>query len=128
VIKRIEDHNRLNGYLFVTIEFVVIAAVLAPFGIYWLSHRDWVLGAIAVGIFVNCLVVVARAVRGLVRREPGVGLWKIYTDTATRHAVAASYPNLSADTFVVAIAALLPFVLAAAVAREALVRGKAAQP
>jgi hypothetical protein len=41
VIKRIEDHNRLNGYLFVSIEFGAIAAVVAPFGIYWLSHRSW---------------------------------------------------------------------------------------
>jgi hypothetical protein len=77
-----------------------------------------------VGIFVNCLVVFARAVRSLVRRERGVGLWRIYSDAATRQAVAASYPNLSADTLIVATAALLPFVLAAVVALEALLARK----
>jgi len=120
VIGRIEDHNRLNGYRFVSIEFGAMAAVVAPFGIYWLGNRNWPLAAVAVGIFVNCLVVCARSVRSLVRRERGVGLWRTYTDTATRQAVATSYPNLSADTAIVAIASLLPFVLAAAVALEAL--------
>lgn len=124
MIRRIEDHNRLNGYLFVSIEFGAIAAVVAPFGIYWFGHRNWPLAAVAAGVFVNCLLVFARAVRSLVRRERGVGLWKIYTDTATRQGVAASYPNLSADTAIVAIASLLPFVLAAITALEALRAGK----
>jgi len=111
VINRIEDHNRLNGYLFVTIEFGVIAAVVVPFGIYWLVHRDWLLGAIAAGILANCAVVFGTALRSLIRGDRGVGIWKIYTDLKTRRAVAATHPNLSADTAIVATAALLPFVL-----------------
>jgi hypothetical protein len=120
VIKRIEDHNRLNGYLFVTIEFGVIGAVVAPFGIYWLGHQDWLLGAIAVGIVANSLVVLGTALRSLMRGERGVGIWKIYTDPATRKAVAEAHPSLSADTAMVAIGALLPFVLATIVALETL--------
>jgi hypothetical protein len=124
VIKRIEEHNQLNGYLFVTIEFGAIAAVVAPFGIYWLGHRDWLLGAIAAGIIANCLVVFGTALRSLIRGDRGVGIWKIYTDPATRQAVATAHPNLSADTATVATASLLPFVLATAVLLEALLAGK----
>jgi hypothetical protein len=124
VIKRIEDHNRLNGYLFVTIEFGVIAAVVAPFGIYWIGHRDWLLAAIAAGIVANCLVVFGTALRSLIRGDRGVGIWKIYTDPATRKAVAAAHPTLSSDTAIIATASLLPFLLAALVALEVLPRGR----
>jgi hypothetical protein len=118
VIKRIEDHNRLNGYLFVTIEFGVIVAVIAPYGIYWLGHRDWLLGAIAAGIVANSLVFFGTALRSLIRGDRGVGFWKVYTDPATRQSVAMAHPNLSADTAILAILCLLPFVLGAGVALE----------
>jgi hypothetical protein len=124
VIKRIEDHNRLNGYLFVTIEFALIVAVIAPFGIYWLGHQKWLLAAVAVGIVANCLAVFGRSLRSLVQRERGVGFWKVYTDPVTRKQVAAEHPNLSADTAILAILCLLPFVLATAVARETVFAAK----
>jgi hypothetical protein len=123
VIKRIHDHNRLNGYLFVTIEFGAMVAVIAPFGIYWIGHRDWVLGAIAVGFTVNSLVVLGTALRSLIRGDRGVGFWKVYTDPATRQSIAIAHPNLSADTAILAILCLLPFVLTVIVALEALPRG-----
>ena len=124
MIKRIEDHNWLNGYLFVTIEFALMVAVIAPFGVYWLGHQKWLLAAVAVGIVANCLVVFGRSLRSLVRRERGVGFWKVYTDPVTRQQVAAEHPNLSADTAILAILCLLPFVLAAVSALESLPRGR----
>jgi hypothetical protein len=124
VIRRIEDHNRVNGYLFVTIEFGVTTAVVAPFGIYWLVHRDWLRGAIAAGIVANCLVVFGTALRSLTRGDRGFGIWKIYTDPATRQAVAAAHPNLASDTAIIATTSLVPFVLAALVALEVLPSGR----
>jgi hypothetical protein len=124
VIKRIEDHNRLNGYLFVTIEFGVIVAVIAPYGIYWIGHRDWLLGAIAAGIVANSLVFFGTALRSLIRGDRGVGFWKVYTDPATRQSIAVAHPNLSADTAILAILCLLPFVVATAASLEALLARK----
>lgn len=128
MIDRVQVHNRLNGYRFVAVEFGVIAAVTAAFAVAWIARGSWLLAAVAAGIFVNSAVIVGAAVRSIFRGERGVGIWKVYTDPGTRRAVVAEHPDLSSDTAMVAVAALIPFALAAVIAIEAAARTATRRP
>lgn len=111
MLQRIEAHNRLNGYLFVTAEFVVIGAAVGGFGLYYAGHGRLLAAILALGITGNSLVIVILCIRSLLRGEKGVGMWKIYTDASVRQKVMEKNPRLSSDTLLITIAVLVPFTL-----------------
>jgi hypothetical protein len=61
----IHRHNQLNGSLFSTIEFGLIALLSGSFGSYYLIHHRAVMALISWGIALNCLPVVIYGMRAL---------------------------------------------------------------
>ena len=111
VISRVEVHNRLNGYIFVIVEFGLIGVVVGGFGAYYAGHGRLLEGLLALGVTTNAAVILFLSVRSLLRGEKGVGLWRIYTDSTVRQRVMQENPRLSTDTLSITVAALIPFVL-----------------
>ncbi len=93
-------------------EFVLIGVIVGGFGSYYAQHGHPVEAVFALGIVTNALVVVLLCVRAVMRGERGVGLWKIYTDSAVRRDVMLENPKLSTDSLLITGAVLIPFVLA----------------
>ena len=117
---RIEAHNRLNGYAFVTAEFVLVGAVVGAFGAYYATHGRALEAFVALGITANALVIVVLCVRSVLRGERGVGLRKLYTDPAVRRQVMLENPRLTTDTLLLTGAVVIPFFLVVVAARAAL--------
>ncbi|MGH7687594.1 MAG: hypothetical protein ACREN2_12380 [Candidatus Dormibacteria bacterium] len=111
MLRRVEIHNRLNGYLIVIAEFGLVAAVAGSFGAYYLGHGRVIEGLIAFGVTANACVILFLCVRALRDGQTGVGVWRIYTDPATRRQVMLENPRLSADTLAIAASVLVPFLL-----------------
>ena len=65
----IERHNRLNGVMFSTIEFALIAVLVGAFATYFLFQYRWALAFAAWGITFNCLPVVVLGSQELSRRK-----------------------------------------------------------
>ena len=116
MITFIRHHNFLNGLLFSFLEYVIVAAIIAPFGWYYIAHSDWLYAVCAVGIMGNCLTVAAFALVAMIKREPSIGIWKLSTDRALRQKIAAEYPHLSHETLVLSAGVLIPFFIFASVA------------
>ena len=112
MVRRIRDHNRLNGLRFSVGEFGLFALIVAPLVAYYALAARWLPAAIWLGIGVNCLTVVLLGVQALRRHEASVG-HRGLRDPARRAAIARDYPHLMRDTLLITVTALLPFVLAA---------------
>jgi len=117
VIRRVVEHNQLNGVGFSIAEFtlVTIAAVLLAAG-YALHHQG--LGVlITAGIGLNSLVIVAFGGVAWHRGERGTPLAQVFSRSA-RAALTREHPSLMADTLIVTAAVLVPFGLLTAMAAE----------
>ena len=111
MLRRIEAHNRINGYFFVIAEFVLVGGAAGSFGLYYVGHGRFLEAIVTLGITCNSLVIVVLCVRSLLRGETGVGIWKIYTDASVRRNVMEQNPRLTTDTLLIATAVLVPFAL-----------------
>jgi hypothetical protein len=111
----IHRHNRLNGLAFSIIEFAFIALLIGTFATYYLFHRRAVLAVIAWGITLNCLPVVVIGLRQLGQdRATGKPIGSFWEKKA-RDQHKLENPHMLRDTMILTIAALLPFVMVAAV-------------
>lgn len=70
--------------------------------------------SISVGIVSNCLTVVIFGVMSLIAKDTSIGYQRLF-DKNERAKIAHAYPNLMADTLILTVFSLLPFVLFAAV-------------
>jgi len=117
MIRRVAEHNQLNGVGFSTGEFAIVA--LAATGVsaaYGIQRHP--LGALLIGgIALNSLVIVTAGVAAWTRGERGTPL-KLVFSPKHREALTQAHPRLTADTLLVALAALAPFVLLLCVAIE----------
>jgi hypothetical protein len=117
VIRRIVEHNRLNGVVFSTIEFV-LAAAAAAFIAFGLGLHHQIFGVVlACGTGVNSLVIVCFGAFAWCRGERGTPLTRVFSP-AGRAELTHEHPALMADTLIVAAATLIPFLLSAVVAAE----------
>lgn len=123
MIERIEVHNRLNGYAFVIVEFVLVVALIGGFGAYYATHGRALEAVIALGIAANALVIVLLCLRSVWRGERGVGLRRLYTDPAVKRQVMLANPRLTADTMLITGAVLVPFILVLVMVWTAIRRG-----
>lgn len=122
MLARVLEHNRLNGYGFVAAEFGLIAALVLGISVAYGLRGRWLEAAIAAGIGINAVLVLALSSRSLLRRERGVGVLKLYGTSTARAEIAATNPRLLTDTLLIAAAVLVPFCLSALLARDALQR------
>ncbi len=118
-MRRLQQHNRLNGFIFVVAEFTFIGALAAIFAALYGAEQQWIGFTATCGIAANSLVVIASAVQQMLRREADLGIWRVYTDSKVRDQVARENPNLSRDTLMITGAVLVPFLLVALALAEA---------
>jgi hypothetical protein len=118
MIARVKTHNRLNGFGFVIGEFGLIGVVAVVFAVLYLAKGSGLPAVACAGITANSIVVIWLAVRALGRGEAGIGLWRIYTQRTIRDQVMRDHPGLSAETLLITLAVLLPFLLLLIVALE----------
>jgi hypothetical protein len=119
LIKKILDHNYLNGFKFVVAEFGIFILVILPFTFYYSIHKNFLFGIIGIGLLANFVVVIFYAMRSIQRKERSLGINKIY-DKKIREQIMLEYPHLVRDTFVLFAALILPFFLATGVSIELL--------
>lgn len=107
----IREHNRLNGFRFVVIEFslVTLAAIFISVG--GLLHRNWPMAFIGAGIAANAMAVIAIAVAQIRDHEQGDGLLK-FRSAQFRADIRSQHPKLSTHTVVLVVSVLMPFLLA----------------
>lgn len=111
MIRRINDHNTINGVAFAVGEFALLALVVTPFGVaYALTGRP-LYALVALGIAVNSLCVVVLGVQAWRAGERGYPL-RLLFNRAHRAKLAAQFPKMSEDTLVLTVGMLVPFLVA----------------
>jgi len=120
--RRIQEHNELNGVVFSTVEFALVAAAGAFIAYaFAIHHRSAGVVVLAVGVALNAGVIVSFGIAALVRGERGSHLTKMF-DRAYRAEVYRTHPRLARDTMKLSVAVLVPFYLLAATLAERLRR------
>ena len=104
------EHNYLNGFKFVIVEFGIFILVIAPYCLYYFFHYKFLLAGIASGLISNFIVVLFFAVRSVSRKESSLGITKLY-HRKTLAEVKNKYPDLPRNTTIFVISLLLPFVV-----------------
>jgi hypothetical protein len=117
VIRRIIEHNQINGVAFSISEFTLVAAAAALLAAGY-AREDRAPGVVlALGTGLNSIIVVAFGVVAWSRGERGTPLARVFSRSG-RAELTRQHPHLMADTLIVAIAALVPFVLLVATLAE----------
>jgi small-conductance mechanosensitive channel len=116
MVERIKAHNKLNGIIFSTLEFALIALVIAPFAAYYVLNAQLLMAAISTGILLNCLVIVAFGLHSWLggNTEKGaISMRALWRNKTERERLSAEYPNMGGDTTMLVVSLLIPFMLLA---------------
>jgi hypothetical protein len=111
----IQRHNRLNGVIFSTIEFGLIALIVGTFASYYIIYHKVMLAFIAWGITLNCVPVVVYGIRAWRDSRATGERIRSFWDQKAREQHKLENPHMLRDTLVLTLATLLPFVSLAAV-------------
>ena len=116
----IDRHNQLNGQLFSSLEFALITLGTGPFAVYYVTHERLLLAFLFGGIAPNSAVVAGYAINTMVRsghgaEAPGT-IWNAQARVQLRH----ENPHMLRDTTLLTTTTLLPFLLVALLAAEAM--------
>lgn len=117
MIRIIRSHNRLNGLRFSAVEFGLVGLVALVLAGYFVAYGAYVLGLVALGIGINCSPVVLIGIDSLRAGESDIGL-RAMLRPSIRSAALREHPHMQRDTYLLAGATLLPFVVAAGAAVE----------
>jgi hypothetical protein len=109
VLQRIKRHNEVWGFRFCAGEFVLASLLILPFTVWYLAHGKYLYGVIGMGLITNFLVVVVLALQSLHRGERDRGILQFF-NKQLRGDIHAAYPRLDAETAVLCVAVILPFV------------------
>ena len=123
MINRIKTHNILNGIIFSIAEFVIVVLIIAPFAIYYVIHGRVLYAAVAIGIILNCLLIVTFGLKQYKNKEKDVGIQHMF-NRSVRERINREHPHLSSDTFVLVSTMLVPFVMSIWVLYELLFKGE----
>jgi len=121
MIQIIRSHSRLNGLRFSALEFGLVGLVVPALAGYFLLAGASLLGVAPLRIAVNCVPVVWLGIGSLRAGESDIGLRAMLRPTA-RTAALREHPTAQRDTYIVAGATLLPFLVVVTVIVE--LRGK----
>lgn len=117
IIERIKRHNIINGFLFSFLEFGSIALLVGAFSVYFLFKQRYGMGLIGLGIAANCLPVVYYSLRSLRRKQPSIGFLAVF-NPRVRKRIGREYPETAADTAVIVVTTLIPFLALLLVAMD----------
>jgi hypothetical protein len=109
--KILYEHNTLNGFRFVLVEFslIVLAALFLAVAAFLQGSILWFVGWC--GVAVNALAVCATVVQQMRRGERSQGLVESYSRQG-RERIRREHPQLGRHTLQIVGAALVPFLLA----------------
>ena len=124
MIRIIKSHNRLNGTIFSIAEFGLIAFVIAPFAIYYITHHKIILAAISSGITLNCLPVMFYGICTLIENKTSGDRIAPFWNKQTQEQHKQENPHMLQDTLVLTGSILLPFVCIIVVLYELLKSGR----
>lgn len=110
MIRRIREHNQLNGIAFSTVEYAIAALAAGFIAFAFGLNGRWLGLALSIGIVINCLIVVGFGVAAWRRGERGSSLGRL-ADPEYRRQVRRDHPSLMQDTLTLAIVAIVPFAL-----------------
>jgi hypothetical protein len=108
----LHEHNTLNGFWFVLIEFVLVALVALFVGMAGLSKGSvaWAVGCF--GIVVNAAAICATVIGQMRRGERSNSIAVTYFGKG-RELTQHEHPDLDRHTLQIVVATLIPFLLAA---------------
>lgn len=53
ILGKIRSHNHLSGFLFSIVEFLIMALVTGPFGLYYIIHTRYLYAFVFFGTIIN---------------------------------------------------------------------------
>ena len=116
----VDRHNQLNGLLFSSLEFALITLGTVPFAVYYVTHERLLLAFLFGGIAANSATVAGYAINTMVRSGHGAPapgtIWNAQARAQLRH----ESPHMLRDTMLLTTTTLLPFLLIALLAAEAI--------
>ena len=116
----IDRHHQLNGQLFSSLEFALITLCTGPFAVYYVTHERLLLAFLFGGIAANSATVAGYALNTMVRSGHGAPapgtIWNARARAQLRH----ESPHMFRDTMLLTTTTLLPFLLVALLAAEAI--------
>jgi hypothetical protein len=118
MIRRIREHNHLNGVSFVLGEFVLVTCAALLIAVGFARQGSLPGTVLAAGTSLNGLVVVGFGIAAYQRGERGASLVNLLS-SAYRARVAREHPSLTADTLGLTAAVLVPYCLTLLVSYEA---------
>jgi hypothetical protein len=113
----IRGHNRLNGLRFSAVEFSAVALLTLGLAAFFALGGAVLLGLVALGIAANCAPVIWLASKSIRAGEPDIGL-RAMLRPSVRAAALREYPTMQRDTYILAGATLIPFVVVLTVLTE----------
>jgi hypothetical protein len=119
----IREHNQLNGFRFVIVEFFVVALAALFISVSGILRSKLLVALIGLGIAANAFVVIAIAIAQIRNHESSEGLLK-FRSAQFRARIAQKHPNLSSHTTVLFVSILVPFLLVALLGMQSLSRRK----
>lgn len=117
MIRRLREHNHLNGIAFVAAEFLLVTAAAVFIALSFARQGNLAGTLLAAGTALNSLVVVGFAIAAYARGERGAGVLKL-ASSAYRAEVEREHPTLMKDTLMLTAAVLLPYCLTLLVGYE----------
>jgi hypothetical protein len=108
----VREHNRLNGFGLVMVEFFLVTLAALLIAIAGIVHGRILLAIIGVGIGVNAITVITITAAQIRDHEQSEGLLKLRS-SEFRASLAQKNPNLSRHTMLVFVSTLVPFLLVA---------------
>ncbi|MGH2512675.1 MAG: hypothetical protein ACRDGQ_08315 [Candidatus Limnocylindrales bacterium] len=114
MIAIIRAHNNLNGLRFSAVEFAVVGAVAVVLATLFGSVGATLPAIVALGIAANAIPVIGLALSAIRRGEPDIGFRAMLRRDVRAQALREG-PTMQRDTYILAGACLLPFVVLVAV-------------
>jgi hypothetical protein len=115
VLDILHEHNTLNGFWFVLIEFLLVAALTLVFAAMAIMHGSVGWSVASLGVAANAAVVCLSVIGQIRRGERSSSIYRTYLGPE-RVQIAREHPHLSQHTAVLSILTIVPFALATWVA------------
>ena len=110
MLEIIHEHNLLNGFRFVLVEFIVVTAIASFVGGAGILRGNFVYAFFGFGIAANAIYVCTRVIQQLRRGEKDIGLYEVYFGP-NKKLISEKYPDLSLHTAQLSVALLMPFLV-----------------
>lgn len=106
----LNEHNTLNGFWFVLVEFIIVALVTICLGLLAIVRESLLWSIASFGVTINALTICATVIRQMRRGEQSGSIIQTYFGQE-REAVRREHPNLGFHTLLLSVVTIIPFLL-----------------